>query len=84
MTPQEIGDEEHGQVLGLVAAVDVAKASGMVCTRVRHPGRAGRRRTVVGAGPATTHAVVERAGRLAGEGIEKVTLESAAGSWRVW
>lgn len=32
--PQEIDDEEHEQILGRVAAVDVAKAAGMVCTRV--------------------------------------------------
>ena len=29
--PQEIEDEEHEQILQRVAAVDVAKASGMVC-----------------------------------------------------
>ena len=40
--PQEIEDEEHEQVVERVAAVDVAKASGMVCTRVPH--RAGHRR----------------------------------------
>ena len=38
--PQEIEDEEHEQVLDRVAAVDVAKAPGMVCTRVPHPVRA--------------------------------------------
>jgi len=34
MEPQEIEDAEHEQILERVAAVDVAKASGMVCTRV--------------------------------------------------
>jgi transposase len=48
--PQEIEDEEHEQVVERVAAVDVAKASGMVCTRVPHPSRPGRRRTRVGGG----------------------------------
>ena len=37
--PQEIEDEEHEQILRRVAAVDVAKASGMVCTRVPHDAR---------------------------------------------
>jgi transposase len=41
--PQEIEDEEHEQVWERVAAVDVAKASGMVCIRVPHPSRPGRR-----------------------------------------
>jgi transposase len=48
--PQEIEDEEHEQAVERVAAVDVAKASGMVCTRVPHPSRPGRRRTRVGGG----------------------------------
>jgi hypothetical protein len=37
MKPQEIEDEEHEQVMDRVAAVDVAKASGMVCTPTRTP-----------------------------------------------
>ena len=47
MEPQEIDDEEHEQILDRVAAVDVAKASGMVCTRVPHEAQPGRRRTRV-------------------------------------
>ncbi len=47
MEPQEIDDEEHEQILERVAAVDVAKASGMVCTRVPHPDQPARRRTRV-------------------------------------
>ena len=43
LEPQEIEDEEHEQVLERVAAIDVAKASAMVCTRVPHPSRPGRR-----------------------------------------
>src|SRR5215469_6505754 len=84
MEPQEIEDEEHEQVLERVAAVDVAKASGMVCTRVPHPDRPGRRRTRVWAVAATTDAVLELAGHLAGEGIQKVTLESTSDYWRIW
>src|SRR5215831_8477832 len=84
MEPQEIEDEEHEQVLERVAAVDVAKASGMVCTRVPHPDRPGRRRTRVWAVEAATNAVLELAAHLAGEGIEKVTLESTADYWRIW
>jgi hypothetical protein len=84
MKPQEIEDEEHEQVLERVAAIDVAKASGMVCTRVPHPGRPGRRRTLAWTVPATTNAVLELAETLVGEGIEKVTLESTADYWRIW
>ncbi len=34
---QEIEDEGHEQILERVCAIDVAKASGKVCTRVPHP-----------------------------------------------
>jgi transposase len=82
--PQEIEDEEHEQVLDRVAAVDVAKASGMVCTRVPHPSRPGKRRTRVWAVDATTNAVLELAGHLLAEQIEKVTLEATSDYWRIW
>jgi len=82
--PQEIEDEEHEQVLQRVAAVDVAKASGMVCTRVPHDARPGRRRTRVWSVDATTNAVMELAGYLAAERVEKVTLEATSDYWRIW
>jgi hypothetical protein len=45
--PEEIEDEEYEQVVARVWAIDVAKASGKVCTRVPHGSRPGRRRTRV-------------------------------------
>jgi transposase len=80
--PQEIEDEEHEQTWERVAAIDVAKASGMVCTRVAHPSRPGRRLTKVWEVPATTGAISELAGQLAGLGIQKVTVESTSDYWR--
>jgi transposase len=82
--PQEIEDEDHERVLERAAAVDVAKASGMVCTRVPHPGRPGRRRSLVQEVPATTNAVLELAAYLAAERVEKVTLEATSDYWRIW
>jgi hypothetical protein len=82
--PQEVMGEEYERVLERVAAVDVAKASGMVCTRVPHPSRPGRRLTRAREVDATTGAVLELAGYLAGERIERVTLESASDYWRIW
>jgi len=84
MEPQEIEDEEHEQILERVAAVDVAKASGMVCTRVPDPARPGRRRTRVWQVGATTNAVLELADHLVAERIEKITLESTSDYWRIW
>jgi hypothetical protein len=82
--PQEIADEEHEQILERVAAVDVAKASGMVCTRVPHPSRPGKRLTRVWEVDAATNAVLELGGHLAAERIEKVTLEATSDYWRIW
>jgi transposase len=82
--PQEIEDEEHEQILERVCAIDVAKASGMVCTRVPHPSLPGKRRTRVWEVSATTNAVLDLGAHLAGEGIEKVTLESTSDYWRIW
>ncbi len=82
--PQEIKDEEHEQILERVAAVDVAKASGMVCLRVPDPARPGRRRSLVWPVDATTNAVLELADRLAAEQVQKVTLESTSDYWRCW
>jgi transposase len=84
MEPQEIEDQEHEQVLERVAAVDVAKAAGMVCTRVAHQARPGKRRTRVWAVDATTNSILELADHLVAEGIEKVTLESTSDYWRIW
>jgi transposase len=82
--PQVIDDEEHERVLEKIAAVDVAKASGMVCTRLPHPQRPGARQSRVWTVRATMNAVSELAGELAAAGIEKVTLESTSDYWRIW
>jgi transposase len=82
--PQEIWDVEHEQILERVAAVDVAKASGMVCVREPHPDRPGRRRSLVWEVPATTNAVLELGEHLARERVQKVTLEATSDYWRIW
>ena len=82
--PQEIEDEEREQILERVAAVDVAKSSGMVCMRVPREGKPGLRRSRVWQVDATTNAVLELADCLVREGIQKVTLESTSDYWRIW
>jgi transposase len=84
MEPQEIEDAEHEQILERVAAVDVAKASGMVCTRVPREGQPGKRRTRVWQVGAATGAILELAEHLVAERAEKVTLESTSDYWRIW
>jgi transposase len=84
MEPREIEDEGHERVLERVAAIDVAKASGMVCVRVPHESKPGRRVSRVWEVPATTRAVIELGDHLACQGIEKVTVESTSDYWRIW
>jgi len=82
--PQVFDDQEQERVFERVAAVDVAKAPGVVCLRLPHPAQPAGRRSQVWEAPATMHAVKELARRLAAEGVQKVTLESASDYWRIW
>lgn len=82
--PQVIDDQDHERIYERVAAVDVAKDSGMVCTRTPHPSRPGARRSTVWAVQARTGAVRALGAQLKEDGIELVTLESTSDYWRIW
>jgi transposase len=82
--PQVIDDQEHERVHERVAAIDVAKDTGMVCTRTPHPSRPGARRATVQSVRARTGAVRALGRRLRKDGIEVVTLESTSDYWRIW
>jgi len=82
--PREVADEEHERVWERVAAIDVAKGSGVVCTRVPDEGRPGRRRSHVHTVPARAGAVIELGDYLRGRQIQVVTLESTSDYWRIW
>jgi len=79
---QEIDAEDHEEIMERVAAVDVAKASGTVCTRVPHPSIPSRRLTKVWDVGATTNAIMGLAEDLAGAGIERIVVESTSDYWR--
>jgi hypothetical protein len=82
---QVIDDQEHERVHERVAAIDVAKDTGMVCTRTPHPSRAGARRSTVWTVRARMGAIRELGRQLSHDGIEVVTLESTSvirGRWR--
>ena len=75
--------EDSTQVVEYAAAIDVAKGSGMVCTRV--PGsRADRRRQQTWPVAATFAAVTALMDRLRCEGIQRLVLESTSDYWRIW
>lgn len=82
--PQEVEDEAYERVWERVAAVDVAKATGVVCTRVPGDGPSGRRSMHVWTVKATMSAVTELGDHLRCQGIEVVTVESTSDYWRVW
>lgn len=84
--------DEHAKVVELeqtveqvarVAAIDIAKASAMVCTRLPSRGTVyGRRVQRVCPVGATTNAIVERADHLACQGVELVVMEATSDYWR--
>ena len=82
--PQVIGGQERGQVDEKVAAVEVAKDSGVVCTRLPHPSRPGARQSTVWTVRARMGAIRKLGRQLARSGVEMVTLESTSGYWRIW
>jgi transposase len=81
---QVIDDQEHERVHDRVAAVDVAKDSGMVCTRQPHPSRPGARQSTVWAVAARAGAIRALGAQLKDSGVELVTLESTSDYWRIW
>ena len=82
--PLVVLDEEHERVFERVAAVDVAKASGVVC--VRTPGRPGgpRQNQVFEDVAATTGAITELGRFLVAEKVQMVTMEATSDYWRIW
>jgi transposase len=83
--PQQVqADEEYERVWERVAAIDVAKASGVACTRVPDENRPGRRKTHVWTVTATVPAITELADHLRCHQIQVVTLESTSDYWRIW
>ena len=76
--PQVIDDQEHERIYERVAAIDVAKDTGMVCTRTPHPSRPGSQRATVWTVKARMGTVRTLGRQLARDGIEIVTLESTS------
>ena len=79
---RQVEVEEHEQIVERVAAIDVAKASGMVCTRMPHQTIPGKRITRVWEVAATTNAIIALADQLTRQGIERVVVESTSDYWR--
>jgi transposase len=76
--PQVIDDEDHERVHDKVAAIDVAKDAGVVCTRTPHPSRPGARRSTIWTVKARMGTVRQLGRQLKKDGIEIVTLETTS------
>jgi transposase len=79
---QQVEVDDHEQILERVAAIDVAKASGMVCVRVPHATKQGHRHTTVWQVGSTTNQILELAEQLVCQGIQRVVVESTSDYWR--
>ena len=80
--PVEVQVDEHEPIVERVAAIDVAKASGMVCLRLPHETIPGRRVTTVWPVRSTTAALVELGDHLRAERVTRVVVESTSDYWR--
>jgi len=81
--PVELSDEP-AEVIARAAAIDVAKDSGMVCTRVPHPDKPHRRIQRVWQVSARYAGIAALMDELAAMGIQRLVLESTSDYWRIW
>ena len=83
--PRVVPDEDHEVIYERVAAVDVAKASGVVCLRAPDPARPGRFASRIWDDvPATRARITELGRELLRHEVQMVTLESTSDYWRIW
>ena len=83
--PQVVPDEDHEVIYERVAAVDVAKASGVVCMRApdtKRPCRYVNR--IWDDVPATRARITELGRELLRYQVQMVTLESTSDYWRIY
>jgi transposase len=69
-------------VVARVAAIDIAKASGMVCVRVPHASRSAVRAQQVWTVASTTSAILELGDQLVALGVERVVMEATSTYWK--
>jgi hypothetical protein len=72
---EEPGEELVDTAVARVAAIETAKTSALVCTRVPHDAIEGRRVQQVWS-VAATNAILELGDRLVGQGVQRVVMEA--------
>lgn len=74
--------EQAAELVERVAAIDIAKASGMVCVRVPHEDKPGKRVQRVFNTVATSGAILELADHLICQGVTRVVMEATSTYWK--
>lgn len=74
--------EQAVELVERVAAIDIAKASGMVCVRLPHEGRPGFRTQRVFNTVATSGAILDLADHLICQGVTRVVMEATSTYWK--
>jgi hypothetical protein len=84
MSAQVVEDEDYQLRYEIVAGIDVAKESAVVC--VRMPPAEGRkhRTSHLQTVPATVPAIGELAAELKALGVQMVSMEATSDYWRIW
>ncbi|WP_405814736.1 IS110 family transposase [Streptomyces sp. NBC_01390] len=83
MDDAEAVDQET-ELVERVAAIDVAKASGMLCMRLPHERIEGRRTQRVWNVGATTNAILALGDHLLCQGVTRVIMEATGSYWKPW
>jgi transposase len=79
---EEVDSDETERILTVAAAIDVAKASGMVCVRHPHASIEGRRVSKVWEVDSMSRSILALADDLVMLRVERVVLESTSDYWR--
>ena len=81
---EELREDHDDGTVARVAAVGIAKASGMVCLRVPHDTIGGRRIQQFWTVASTANAVLELGDKLVCQGVERVVMEATGSYWRLF
>jgi transposase len=76
--------EQAEELVERVAAIDIAKASGMICLRLPHDSVKGKRVQRVWTVAATTNAILELADHLHCQSVTRVVMEATGSYWKPW
>lgn len=84
MTMEETREDQADGTVARVAAIDIAKAAGVVCMRLPHERIEGRRVQQVWTMASTTNAITELGDRLVCQGVQRVVMEATGTYWKAF